>query len=154
MQQLSIQQTVVGPTSGSTTPTTQSSDVHTVQSKTQKGPQHPREKNKGKGKKGSGGNDKNPNKNVEGEKSEKRKVKFPCNICGDDHLTHQCPKMEEAQCLIKLQQQQQPVVLQNLFPQGKTCRLALPLPIRKGALLVHLCQMDISHSLTWSILQS
>jgi hypothetical protein len=44
MQQLSIQQTVVGPASGSTTPTTQSSDVHTVQSKTQKGPQHPMER--------------------------------------------------------------------------------------------------------------
>jgi hypothetical protein len=47
-----------------------------VQSKTQNGPQHIGEKKKGNGNKGSGGNDKKDNKNVEGEKNEKRKVKF------------------------------------------------------------------------------
>jgi hypothetical protein len=46
-------------------------------------------------------------------------VKFPCKICDEDHLTHQFPQMEEAQCLIKLNQQQQPIVLKNPFPQGK-----------------------------------
>jgi hypothetical protein len=43
----------------------------------QKGPQYPREKNKGKCKKGSGGNEKKYNKKFEGEKGEKKKVKFP-----------------------------------------------------------------------------
>jgi hypothetical protein len=119
MQNLAIQQPAVGLAPGSTTPTTQSSDVHFVHSKTQKGPQHPGDK-KIKGKKGGGGNNKKYDKNVEREKDEKRKVKFPCNICGDDHLTHQFPQMEESQCLMKLkQQQQQPVVLNNPFPQGK-----------------------------------
>jgi hypothetical protein len=65
-----------------------------------------REKKKGKGKKGSGGNNKKLDKNVEGAKDEKRKVKFPCNICEEYHLTHQFPRMEEAQHLIKLNQQQ------------------------------------------------
>jgi hypothetical protein len=116
-----------------------------VQSKTQKGPQQPREKKKGKGKKGSGGNDKKDNKNVEGEKNEKRKVKFPCNsFVGMITLLINASKMEESQCLIKLQQQQQqPVVLKNCFRKDKICRLALPRPICKGALQVHLCQMDI-----------
>lgn len=89
-----------------------------MQSKTQKGPRQPEDKKKGKGKKSGGGKDKKPNKNVEGAKDEKRKAKFPCKLCGDDHLTHQCPKMEETQRLIKLQQQH-PVVLKNPFPQGQ-----------------------------------
>jgi hypothetical protein len=55
MQQLSIQQIAAGLALGSTTPTTHSSDVHTVELKTQKGPQQPEDKKKGKGKKGSGG---------------------------------------------------------------------------------------------------
>jgi len=93
---------VASPTTGSTTPTTQSSNVHIVKSNTLKGPQQHGEKNKGKGKKDSGGNEKNPNNNVEGTKDEKKKVKFPYNIFGDNHLTHQFPKMEEAQCLINL----------------------------------------------------
>jgi hypothetical protein len=105
MQKLVIQQPVVGLTSGSTTPTTQSFDVHSVQIKTSKGPQQPSEKKKGKGKKGSGGNNKKYDKNVEGAKDEKRKVKFPCKICDEYHLTHQFPWMEESQCLIKLNQQ-------------------------------------------------
>jgi hypothetical protein len=37
---------------------------------------------------------KKANKNFEGEKNENRKVKFPCKICGDDHLTHQFLNME------------------------------------------------------------
>jgi hypothetical protein len=71
MKKLVIQQPMVGPTSGSTTPTTQYLDVHSVQMKTLKGPQQPREKKKGKGKKGSGGNNKKYDKNVEGPKMKK-----------------------------------------------------------------------------------
>jgi hypothetical protein len=91
-----------------------------MQSKTQKGTQNPREKKKDKGKKGSVGNDKKDNKNVEGEKNEKMKVKFTCNICGGDHLIHQFPQMEESQCLIKLQQ---PSILKNPFSQGQNMQV-------------------------------
>jgi hypothetical protein len=45
-----------------------------------------------------------------------KKVKFPCNLCTDDHLNHQCPRLEEAQNLLE---QHQPVVLTNPFSQGK-----------------------------------
>ena len=45
---------------------------------------------KGKRKKGSGGNVKKDNKNVEGGEYEKKKVNFPCNICGGNHLNHEC----------------------------------------------------------------
>ena len=31
-----------------------------------------------------------------GDKKFKRKVKFPCKLCKDDHLTHLCPRIEEA----------------------------------------------------------
>jgi hypothetical protein len=116
MQQLSIQQIVAGQAPGLTTPTTQSSDVHSVQSMTPKGPQQPRGKKKGKGKKGGGGNDKKDGNNVEGEKNKKKKVNFPCNLCKGDHLTHLFPKLEESQCLLM---QQQPVILTNPFPQGQ-----------------------------------
>jgi hypothetical protein len=59
--------------------------------KTLKGPRQLRDKIKGKGKKGGGGNNKKSIKNDEGEKDEKMKVNFPCNICDNDHLTHQYP---------------------------------------------------------------
>jgi hypothetical protein len=72
---------VVGQTPGLTTPTAQSSDVHSVQSMTPKGPQQPGGKKKGKGKKGGGGNDKKDGNNVEGEKNENKKVNFPCKLC-------------------------------------------------------------------------
>jgi hypothetical protein len=90
---------------------------------TPKGTQQPRGKNKkGKDKKGGGNNNKNEKSdaNVGGAKKEKKKVKFPCNICSEDHLTHQCPNMEEAQCLLV---QQQPVVLKNPFPQGNNMQV-------------------------------
>jgi hypothetical protein len=56
--------------------------------KTSKGPQQLGEKRNKKSNKGGGGNNKKSNKNVEGAKDERRKVKFPCNIYDDDHLTH------------------------------------------------------------------
>jgi hypothetical protein len=87
-----------------------------MQSNIEKGPKHPIEKKKENGKKGSGGNDKKDNKNVKGGENERRNMKLPIKIFGDDHLNHQFLKMEEAQQLIKLQQQQ-PIVLQNSIPQ-------------------------------------
>jgi hypothetical protein len=40
-------------------------------------------------------NDRSNNNVGEGMK-EKQKVKFPCKLCKDDHLTHLCPKNEES----------------------------------------------------------
>jgi hypothetical protein len=97
MQKLVIQKHTVGPAYGLTTLATQSFDVHCIQMNTLKGPQQLDEKKKGKGKKGSGDNNKKTDKNVEGAKDEKRKVKLPCKLCDEDHLTHQCPRMEESQ---------------------------------------------------------
>jgi hypothetical protein len=121
-----------------------------------KGTQQPGGKaKKGKDKKGGGGN-KNEKSDAKygGEKKEIKKVKFPCKICGGDHLTHQCPQMEEANHLIKQNNNnKQPVVLKNPFPQGKNMQVDLPLQICKGAPQVHLFQMDLTHSSTWSTIQ-
>jgi len=117
MKKLVIQQLIVSPSFGSTTPATRSSDIHLVKTKTLKVPEQPKENKKVKGDKGGGGNNKKSNKNDEGAKDEKRKVKFPCKLCNDDHLSHQFLQMEESQRLIKLNQQQQPIVLKNPFPQ-------------------------------------
>jgi hypothetical protein len=61
------------------------------------------------------GNDKNRANNDGEGKNEKKKVKFPCNICMDDHLTHQFPWIEEGRNILE---QQQPTMLNNPFPQG------------------------------------
>jgi hypothetical protein len=114
LQQLSIQQTVANQTPSSAAPVTQTSDVHSVQSTNPKGNQQSEGKRKYKNKKGKG--DKKAVNNVGEGKNEKRKVKFLCNLCTDDHLTHQFPQLEEAQNLLA---QQQPVMLTNPFPQGK-----------------------------------
>ena len=39
----------------------------------------------------------------------KRKVKFPCKLCKDDHLTYLCPRIEEASIFLA----QGPAVLTN-----------------------------------------
>jgi hypothetical protein len=38
--------------------------------------------------------------NVGEGKREKRKVKFPCKLCIDDHLTHLCPKLAEVASIL------------------------------------------------------
>jgi hypothetical protein len=84
---------------------TQSADVHSVQSSTDpNGNQQPvGNKNKGHNNNRKGGNNNNKpkdngnnekmNNNVGEGKKERRKVKFTCNLCTDDHLTHLCPKL-------------------------------------------------------------
>ena len=51
-----------------------------------------------------------------GARKKKKKVKFPCKLCQEDHLTHLCPLMDQAQKLLK---SQQPAVLKDPFSQGK-----------------------------------
>ena len=55
------------------------------------------------------------NNNVGEGKKEKRKVKFPRKLCKDDHLTHLCPKIEEASRILSYP----PSVLTNLFPYNQ-----------------------------------
>jgi hypothetical protein len=114
LQQLSIQQTTTNQTSGLAVPPTQTSYVHSVQSMNPKANQQPDGKKKQRNKKGKG--DKKPTNNAGGGNIEKRKSKYPCNLCTKDHPTHLCPRPVEAQ---KLLTQQQPAVLTHPFPHGK-----------------------------------
>ena len=47
---------------------------------------------------------------------EKGKVRYPCNLCMEDHPTHLCPQLAEAQ---KFVTQQQQAVLTNPFQHGQ-----------------------------------
>ena len=101
MNNLSIKQPALGQFATSSHPT-QMMDVLLVKSSSPKGNQQlGRNKNKGKNnwkggnKNDNDNNDKNMN-NGWGDKKPKRKVKFPCKLCKDDHLTHLCPQMEYA----------------------------------------------------------
>lgn len=67
------------------------SDVLVVSSVENKGNKQPGGK---KNKKKRGGSNTNAAPNAESGK-EKRKCKFPCRVCGRDHLTHQCPHMDD-----------------------------------------------------------
>ena len=47
----------------------------------------------------------------------KRKVKFPCKLCNDFHLTHFCPKLDKAKRLLDQKNAtQQTIILSNPFP--------------------------------------
>jgi hypothetical protein len=113
LQQLSIQHTAVSQTIVLAAPPTQKFDVHKVQSINPKATQQPngkkKERMKGKG-------DKKPNNSVGGCNTEKQKVRYPCNLCVEDHPTYQCPRLVEAQ---KFVTQQQPTMLTNPFQHGQ-----------------------------------
>ena len=47
---------------------------------------------------GNGGN--NGRKEDEGDNKKTNKMKFPCKLCGESHLTHLCPKISEAKRLL------------------------------------------------------
>ena len=98
---------------------TPASEVLNVQKTNKKGGQ------KGKSKKerrertanaaGNGGN--NGRKEDEGDNKKTSKVKFPCKLCGESHLTHLCPKISKAKRLFKQPNAaQQMTVLSNPFP--------------------------------------
>jgi hypothetical protein len=105
---------------------TQSTDVHFVQSSANPNGNQQPGGNKKKGcnnrKGGKNGNKPKDNNNNEkmgnnvGEgKRERRKVKFPCKLCTDDHLTHLCPKLAEAVRILS----QSPSMLTNPFPHNQ-----------------------------------
>jgi hypothetical protein len=114
LQQLSIQQTTASQNPGSVSPSTQTSNIHIVQSMNPKANQQPKGKKKQRNKKGKG--NKKPTNNSSGVNTEKRKSNYLCNLCMEDHPTHLCPRLVEAQ---KLLAQQQPAMLTNPFPNGK-----------------------------------
>jgi hypothetical protein len=111
LKELSLSQSVGGQTSSVSSGPTQLEDVHFVQSLTNpNGNQQPRgNRRKGRGNHKGGRNDNKTKENAnndrlkvnDGEgKREKKKVKFPCKLCTDDHLTHLFPKIEEATRLL------------------------------------------------------
>jgi len=117
---------VGGSTSSGSSKPTQSANVHSLQSLKNPNGDQQLDGNKRKGlnnhKGGKNGNkpkdkDNNgkQNDNAREGKKEKRKVKFPCKLCTDDHLTHLCPKLVEAARILNLP----PDVLTNPFPQNQ-----------------------------------
>jgi hypothetical protein len=111
--------------SGSSKPT-QSADVHFVQTSKNPNGDQQRDGNKRKGRnncKGGKNGNKTKDKDNNGKqndnagegKKEKRKVKLPCKLCKNDHLTHLCPKLSEAMRLLNIL----PVVLTNPFPHNQ-----------------------------------
>ena len=102
LQNKSINQSALGQATASSQPT-RTANVLSVQSSDPNGNQQPG-RNKKKGKNNRKGGNKNENANFNdkndhnagGDKQSKRKVKFPYKLCKDDHLTHLCPRMEDA----------------------------------------------------------
>jgi hypothetical protein len=114
LKELSLNQSTGGPTSSVSSNPTQSTDVHSMQSSTdpngnqqpggnkKKGRNNNRKGGKNNNKPKDNGNNERMNNNVGEGKKERRKVKFPCKLCTDDHLTHLCPKLAEAVRLLSL----------------------------------------------------
>ena len=56
-------------------------------------------------------------KEDQGDNKKTNKVKLPCKLCDESHLTHLCPKINEAKRLLgKPNPAQQTVLLSNHFP--------------------------------------
>jgi hypothetical protein len=109
LQQLSIQHSAASQTTALAAPPTQTSEVHSVQTTNPKANQQPEGKKKQR-KKSKG--DKKPNDNAGEGTTERKKARYPCNLCAEDHPTHLCPRLAEAQ---KFVTQQQQAVLTNPF---------------------------------------
>jgi hypothetical protein len=103
LQQLSIQHSAANQTNALASPPTQTSEVHSVQSTNPKATQQPEGKEK-------------PTDNAGEGTTEKRKARYPCNLCVEDHPTHLCPRLAEAR---KFVTQQQQFMLTNPFQHGK-----------------------------------
>jgi hypothetical protein len=113
LQQLSIQHTAASQTTTLAAPATKTSEVHTVKLTNPKATPQPEGKKKQR-KKDKG--DKKPTDNAGGDNTEKWKVRYPCNLCVEDHPTHLFPQFAEAQ---KFVMQQQLTMLTNPFQHGK-----------------------------------
>lgn len=123
LQQLSLQTSSSIHASPSVPMPSQPSSINIVQTSNPKGNKKFNRKKKGCGKKNQDGkgNANRPHIDVgESKKESKKKVKFPCKLCNGDHLTHLCPNILDAQCLLVQQGSSSPqAVLTNHSPQGK-----------------------------------
>jgi hypothetical protein len=113
LHQISIQHSAASQTTALAAPPTQTSEVHSVQMTNPKANQQLEGKKKQR-KKSKG--DKKPNDNAGEGTTKKRKARYPCNLCAEDHPTHLCPQLAEAQ---KFVTQQQQAVLTNPFQHGQ-----------------------------------
>jgi hypothetical protein len=105
LKELSLNQFAGGSTLSVSSNPTHSVDVHSVQSSTdpngnqqpggnkKKGHNNNRKGGKNNNKPKDNGNNERMNNNVGEGKKERCKVKFPCKLCIDDHLTHLCPNL-------------------------------------------------------------
>jgi hypothetical protein len=75
------------------TPTGKTSEVNVVQSTTTG--KNKSKKGRGKNKEGKNNNQTEQPKNIPVEDRDKRKPRYPCLICGDDHYTKDCPRRAE-----------------------------------------------------------
>jgi hypothetical protein len=122
----SSMKSVGGPPSSASSKPTQSADVHYVQSLKNPNGDQQLDENKRKfqnNHKGGKNNNKPKDKDNNGKQNdnaregnkEKCKVKFPCKLCTDDHLTHLCPKLAEVARILNIL----PAVLTNPFPHNQ-----------------------------------
>jgi len=88
------------------------SEIIVVESSTDKGKQSEnKKKGKRKAKKGTHSKEKS-NKNEPSD--EKKKLRYPCLICDEDHYTKECPHLVEVSKFVKISPT--PTVLKDPFP--------------------------------------
>lgn len=100
------------------------SEVNAVQSSTTGKASKGKKKEKGKGK-NKPDQPKQGLSKPPGEEGAKRKPKYPCLICEEDHYTKDCPRWAEVSRLLKAAQGI-PVVLKEPFPSQQTQMVADP----------------------------
>ena len=95
---------------------TLASEVLNVQKTNKKGGQKGKSKKERKERTANAAGN-NGRKEDEGDNKKTSKVKFPCKLCGESHLTHLCPKISEAKRLLgQPNAAQQTTILSNPFP--------------------------------------
>jgi hypothetical protein len=101
--------------SSPTAPTGKTSEVNTVQS-TPAG-KNKSKKGRGKNKEGKNNNQVEQTKTTPVEDRDKRKPRYPCLICGDDHYMKDCPRHAEVTKFLQgTPKPSAPVVLSQPFP--------------------------------------
>jgi hypothetical protein len=167
LKELSLNQSIGGPTSSVSSTPTNLVDVHSMQSssnlngKQQPGPSSNHSSNHRGGKNNNkpkeNGNNEKSNNNVGEGKKETWKVKFPCKLCIDDHLTYLCLKLAEAARILSLP----PTMLSNPFPHNKHMALSSsnaknvvsgsqnPLTQDGDNLCIHMVKSEVNVA-TWS----
>jgi ribosomal protein L44E len=122
------------PTSQNFMIPTQNFNVHWIHSSNMKDAQQPRRKERNKKNNSNSEKGNTPNTNVTvGSTKEKKKLKFPCNICNKDHLTHQFPQMDEIHIYLSQQGAPwKPIILTNPFPPQQQKMVVTNPPLPQG----------------------